>query len=120
VDISSYQGAKLWIVNLLGLSKDAIHIYVGMSAFLVSAILFRRTLNNKRLLIPVFFIALWMEILDMRDDLRSLGYFRWSASLHDLVNTCFWPIMITLFQNILKRKVEPCNAPNHEPTAREK
>ncbi|WP_169728616.1 hypothetical protein [Comamonas composti] len=36
------------------------------------------------------------EALDMRDDLQSLGHWRWRASLHDIANTCFWPLAIHL------------------------
>lgn len=31
----------------------------------------------------------------MFDDLRSLGYWRWDASLHDIVNTVAWPAVLT-------------------------
>ena len=40
-----------------------------------------------------------MEILDLRYDYVSLGYFRLNAitaSIHDLINTTFWPVVIVV------------------------
>jgi hypothetical protein len=47
-------------------------------------------------LLPVFIVAGAMEFLDLRDDLTSLGYMRWSASGHDLINTIFWPTITVI------------------------
>ncbi|GAB3257627.1 hypothetical protein [Chitinimonas naiadis] len=88
------QTIKLAIVSATGLSKDALHIYVGLIVFLVTARL-RRT--SASLLLPWFMVlgvALLGEALDMRDDLASLGHWRWDASLHDIINTLFWPSVL--------------------------
>jgi hypothetical protein len=34
-----------------------------------------------------------MEVFDLRDDLSSLGHFRWSASFKDVVNTNLLPFL---------------------------
>ncbi|ASF49184.1 hypothetical protein Q7A_03195 [Methylophaga nitratireducenticrescens] len=80
---------KLTILDVLGLSKDAIHIHVGLLVFFLAVVLWRRGRFDVLALFPVFFVAITMEILDLHDDLGSLGYMRWSASLHDLINTFF-------------------------------
>jgi hypothetical protein len=67
---SAVQAIKMAIVGASGLSKDALHIYVGLA------------------------VAMAGELLDMRDDIASLGYWRWSASLHDMANTVFWPAVL--------------------------
>ena len=94
MEISIYQNLKLQMLEVLNLSKDAIHIYIGMGAFLSAVVIWKKGRIGGLCLIPVFCIALLMEILDLRDDLSSLGYVRWSASIHDFLNTIFWPTVL--------------------------
>lgn len=91
---SAFQSAKLWLVDVVGLSKDALHIYVGLAVFLVAVYLLRRRSPTVVPLLFVFAVAVAGEILDARDDLRGLGHWRWRASLHDIVNTMFWPLVL--------------------------
>lgn len=93
---SFYQSLKIEIVNLLDMSKDAIHLHIGMFIFLASILILRRQRVSIIYLIPVFIVASIMEILDLSDDFRSLGHFNWANSLHDIINTCFWPVLIFL------------------------
>lgn len=48
-------------------------------------------------LLIVVLVACIGEVLDMRDDISSPGYWRWAASLHDIVNTSFWPFVLYFF-----------------------
>lgn len=91
METTAVQAFKLAIVAAAGLSKDALHIYVGLAVFLFVAAVARRPLSSLLPLLAVLVVALAGELLDMRDDLSSLGYWRWSASLHDLLNTILWP-----------------------------
>lgn len=83
-------------MNVLPLSKDAVHIYIGMIVFLAAVVLWKRGQIFWRCLIPVLLVAAGMEAFDLVDDWRSFGYLRWNASLHDFVNTSFWPVVIVL------------------------
>lgn len=94
--ISTVQAIKLAIVSVTGLSKDALHIYVGLMVFFAAMRIFRRQVHRFMPLLAVFIVACCGEGLDMRDDLHSLGYWRWDASLHDVINTLFWPFVIAL------------------------
>lgn len=99
MDSSAFQSAKLWIVEATGLSKDALHVYVGLTVFLVAAWLFRKTPRSWAPLLIVLGMAALGEMLDARDDLRTLGHWRSGASLHDVVNTTAWPsVLWTLFR----------------------
>jgi hypothetical protein len=94
---STVQSIKLAIVSATGLSKDALHIYVGLAVFLIVAQLSKRGLASWRPWLAVLVMAGCGELLDMRDDFIGLGFWRWRASLHDVINTCFWPtILLTL------------------------
>ncbi len=90
------QSIKLAIVELTGLSKDALHIYVGLAVLLAVAIVSRRPLRSIVPLFAVLAVGIAGEIVDMIDDLLSLGHWRWEASLHDVLNTLFWPTAIWL------------------------
>jgi len=101
---SFYQLMKLDILSTVHLSRDAVHIYVGLFCLLLYIIVFRKRIDSWLPLLPVVLLALLMESLDLRDDFQTLGHFRWGASLHDIVNTLFWPfIIVTMFRfRILK------------------
>jgi predicted esterase len=94
VETSWYQAAKLFLVATLGLSKDALHVHVGLGVFLLAALIFRRPLSSPIPVAAVILAALGGETIDMWDDVRSLGYWRWQVSLGDVVNTIFWPLVL--------------------------
>jgi hypothetical protein len=96
METSWYQAAKLVLVSISGLSRDALHVHVGLGIFMVAALLLRKPLSSTLPLALVFLAALAGEALDLRDDLRTLGYWRWRASLGDIVNTVFWPFVVWL------------------------
>ncbi len=96
MDTSFYQATKLALVSTIGLSKDALHVYVGLGVFLVAMFISRKPLNSIFPVAVVLFAALTGEALDMSDDIASVGYLRWKASLADIINTLFWPLVIWL------------------------
>jgi hypothetical protein len=88
---SAYQIFKLWVLAVIPLTKDAIHIYVGFACLFVALILFRRRLSSYQALIPGLLVSLAMEALDLRD-----GY-TLAASIHDVINTNLLPfVLVTL------------------------
>ena len=56
--MSALQAAKLWLIGLTGLGKDALHIYVGLALFLGSAVLFKWSLASWKPLAIVLAAAL--------------------------------------------------------------
>jgi hypothetical protein len=94
--MSTFQSAKHEIVNFLSISKDALHIHVGLAVFLLTAALARKGLRSVAPLVAVFVVALAGELLDARDDFRRLGYWRFMASLSDFINTVCWPTALWL------------------------
>ncbi len=106
---------KTGIMNATGLEKDALHIYVGMSVYLLSLILLRPLFKKYSVrafmaLIMVTGIALLGEYLDNRQTITELGVSgmgraELKASIHDIVNTCLWPYVlyaITLWTKIFQ------------------
>lgn len=96
MNTSIYQLAKIHIISFIDLSKDAVHIYIGLFVLFFWVLISRKPLRSFKALIPVLLAAVFMEALDLRDGLRSLGHFRWRAGLHDILNTMFWPVFIVL------------------------
>ena len=99
METSLYQLFKLHLMHFLPLSKDAIHIYLGLSIYFAAALFFRHFASWKPVLV-VLAISVIMECFDLRDDFSSYGYFRWGASLHDIVNTIFWPVTASLLLRV--------------------
>ncbi|MEJ6066294.1 hypothetical protein MT378_00865 [Psychrobacter sp. 16-Bac2893] len=89
---------KNGVVSATGLEKDALHIYVGISVYLLSVILLRPIFKKYSIrafiaLIMVTCIALLGEYLDNRQTITELGLSgiesaELMASIHDIINTC--------------------------------
>lgn len=94
--LSKFQEFKIYIVNFTDLARDALHIYAGLLVFFIVAFLHKRQLKSVWALLAVIGVAIGCELLDARDDWINHGYWRVDASLHDIVNPCFWPLLIWL------------------------
>jgi hypothetical protein len=94
VKTSGYQLLKLRVLDVIPITKDAAHIYVGMGCLLLALLVFRAPLRSFWALLPGLLAALAMEVFDLRDDRASLGHFRWSASFKDVVNTNLLPLVV--------------------------
>lgn len=94
--MSPFQSFKHQLVNFADLSKDALHIYVGLAVFLLVVAVARKGLRSGLAMLAVVLVAVAGELLDLRDEFRLHERIKWLASLHDLVNTCFWPLVLWL------------------------
>jgi hypothetical protein len=91
---------KIAILDVLNISKDAVHIYIGLAVFFLAVVLWKKGRIDSACLIPVIAAALSMELLDLYDDWLSLGQPRWAASVHDIINTSLWPAVIVTLVKI--------------------
>jgi hypothetical protein len=94
------------ILGLLGLPKDALHIYVGLLIFLGAAALLRRPLSGRLPFAIVLLAALAGELWDVIDTWNAGGTPAWWRNWHDVWNTCFWPLVLFLlarYTRVLKR-----------------
>jgi hypothetical protein len=104
--VSVLQSAKLVLMELTNLGKDALHIYVGMGVMLVVAIGFKRSLSDWRPLAAVALASVAGEIWDVIDTFSHGGRPRWDANWKDIWNTMFWPTILfglARFTRVLKR-----------------
>jgi hypothetical protein len=97
METSSVQLFKLFILAHTGLSRDAIHVYIGLFVFFFVALVSRRPIKSLTPWLAVVFVACALEIPDAIDDVHAFGYWRLAASGHDIVNTLLWPsVMVVL------------------------
>ena len=94
-DTSTYQRIKLVVLQVLPLTRDAVHVYIGCACLLATASLLRWPLSSYKLLLPGVLLSLGMEVVDLRDGWRQ-NEVRGAASVHDLVNTNLVPLAIVL------------------------
>ena len=87
--MSALQAAKLWLIGLTGLGKDALHIYVGLALFLGSAVLFKWSLASWKPWAIVLAAALLGEAWDIRDRIVSDIALDLAGDWHDIWNTLF-------------------------------
>lgn len=92
--MGGFQQAKTDLVHLLGLPKDALHIYVGLAIFLAAAALSRRPLGSWVPIAAVAAAALVGEAWDLIDTHSAGARPHWDRNWHDVWNTCFWPAML--------------------------
>jgi hypothetical protein len=107
VDAALVQSLKLAVVEATGLSKDALHVHVGLLVFLGTALIGRRPLQSATPWMAVLLVALLGEAIDLRSDLAETGHLRWGASVHDLINTLFWPTVLLVGLRFGRGVLEP-------------
>lgn len=90
------QAVKLWLVQNVGLAKDALHVYVGLGLFLGCALAFRWNLRSWKPLAIVLLAALAGEAWDLRDSLTYHTPIDPWGNWKDIWNTMFWPTTIVL------------------------
>ncbi|WP_417696616.1 hypothetical protein [Pseudomonas sp.] len=96
MDASALQSLKLGIIAATGLTRDALHIYVGLALLIAASYITRKPLGSFSSWLVVLAGASLIELSDLMDDKASLGYLRWAASLHDIANTLFWPTVLVV------------------------
>jgi hypothetical protein len=100
--VSPFQQSKLALVQLLGLPRDALHIYVGLAVFLAAAALFRRPPGSWIPIAAVLAAALGGEAWDLVETRAAGARVHWDRNWHDVWNTCFWPAVLFLLARYTK------------------
>ena len=104
--MSVFQESKIWLVDTIGLSKDALHVYVGLIVLFGMVIAFRLRLSDPRPLAAVLLAAIAGEIWDIFDTQMLGAPQTYDGNWHDIWNTMFWPTAVFLlarYTSVLKR-----------------
>jgi hypothetical protein len=104
---SEYQLLKRQILEVLPVSKDAVHMYIGIACLLVSIFAFRLPPAAWRSLLLGLLVSLVMEALDLRDNVRYPATVRAVEAVHNLVNTNLAPFLLVLTMRLRYGAPEP-------------
>lgn len=112
METSVFQAAKIAIVEAVGLSKDALHVYFGLAIMILAALALRRPVGSLLPWLAVLAAAVGGELWDAVDDIRMFGEWRTRASLRDLFNTLLWPtVLLGLAKARLMSEARRCEPP---------
>jgi uncharacterized membrane protein SirB2 len=84
---SEYQLLKRQVLEVLPVSKDAVHMYIGIGCLLISIFALRMPPAAWRSLLLGLLASIVMEALDLRDNVRYPATVRAVEAVHDLINT---------------------------------
>lgn len=103
--MSPYQSIKPVLVELLGLSRDAIHMHVGFACFIATLLITKRSVTSFKVLVPGIILSVLMELMDIRDDYNLGRGPNIPAMIHDLINTNFVPVVICLMARMKRLRI---------------
>lgn len=95
---------KSAIVAWSGLDRDALHIYFGLAALIVSAALLRKPVAS---LWPLFTVLLLAGANEAYDVATADGSWIYMHSLHDMWNTMLAPTALLLLSRYAPRLFAP-------------
>lgn len=101
-------GYKIWLIEKVGLTNDAMHVHGSLLILFISAIVLRRRPDSFWCWLIVMLAELFNEYADLRG--QAPGEATLDASLHDLYNTMLWPTVILVLGRILfprRRQEQP-------------
>jgi hypothetical protein len=90
---------KIWLIETVGLTNDAMHVHGSLLILCVSALVLRRRPDSLWSWLIVFVAQLFNEYADLRG--APPGEATMDAALHDIYNTMFWPTVILILGRVL-------------------
>ena len=93
---SLFEARKVSVIEATGLDKDALHIYFGLTLFLVVRFLWRRRGGWVIAWLAVLAMACGGEWLDLNAEISRSSIQPDAAHWHDIWNTMFWPTVLLL------------------------
>lgn len=87
---------KTELSELIGLSKDALHVHLGLLVFLLAMVIFRRSAASFVPWTCVLVLQRVNELLDTFHWYNGALEFNLAGSLKDMVNTMLWPTVLLL------------------------
>lgn len=103
---------KAFLVVVLDLSRDALHVHIGLAVFAAVVLIGRHPLGAARPWCVVMLLALLGEVVDVGGDHLRGQPLRWDASVHDVLNTVLWPTILTLVPRWRSRRRAAADRPS--------
>lgn len=106
IEIASlFEARKISLIDATGLDKDALHIYFGLTLFLLIRLAWRRRGGWVAAWLAVLAMACGGEWLDMTAEYSRSAIQPDAAHWHDIWNTMFWPTILLLVGRWLQPRV---------------
>jgi hypothetical protein len=105
-----YNALKTELSELLGITKDALHIHIGLAIFLGVALVFRRSLASWIPWLALLAFELANELMDIFHLHGGAIGFEMGDSLKDILNTMFWPTVVLLAARWHRRRQQPATS----------
>jgi len=110
-----FETLKTIVTETVGLSKDALHVHIGLAIYFVAVLLLGAAPTSPGPMI----IVLGVELINEVTDTFHLRHGTWQVwnndPVKDIVNTMIWPVAILVFFLVrswwLKRKPNPATSP---------
>ena len=90
---------KIWLIETVGLTNDAMHVHGSLLILCVSALVLRRRPDSPCCWLIVCIAELFNEYADLRG--AAAGEATIDAALHDVYNTMFWPTVLLILGRAL-------------------
>lgn len=84
------------MVMFTGVTRDALHTQLGLAIFFSVALLLRQKAHQGWPIGVTVVAAVLSEVFDYGRDVARYGVWDRSGSVHDIINTVFWPLIIYL------------------------
>lgn len=88
---------KTELTRATALSRDALHVYLGLLVQLGAALILRRKLGDWLPWLAVLALAIGNEIADLWVDIWPEQALQAASAIHDLVNTMILPTAVLAF-----------------------
>jgi hypothetical protein len=95
-----YNALKTDIANFVGISKDALHIHLGLLLFVGLVLVLRRSPAHPLPWLLVLGFELANEVMDIFHWHAGTWSFQIGDSGKDLINTMLWPTVILLLARL--------------------
>lgn len=96
VSFEGWENAKVWLTDVLVLSRDALHIHIGLGLFFIVLLVLRSRAGDLRPLFAVLLLTLLGEVFDHWGLAEQGVTPDPTTHLHDLWNTMLWPSVLTI------------------------
>ncbi len=97
---ADYSSLKEQIAAAMGATEELLHVHFGLLIFVVVAVVLRRRMHSLWPVLTVWAFAILNELIDYFD-----GNWPPLASLFDVINTVFWPMILFLVAR--RRRAHP-------------
>lgn len=95
IETSAYQAFKLWLAGYIPLDRNTFHYLIGAGLLGIALFNVRKSPRTRPFALALAIavvLGFAMEFADLRDDMATLGFLRWRASLLDLGRTIALPL----------------------------